>query len=138
MTTVVRAERHRGLSAPVGALSGIAALIVGGLLIFVPRQAAELVVFLLALVIGIKGVALVVEASSQRDAMWGWRVMGGLVGLVAGLTVIATLNASTLITVAVAYYVLAGGLPVDASTLDPEAVRQLDRVLDDWDCPGFG
>jgi uncharacterized membrane protein HdeD (DUF308 family) len=107
------ASVRRGMSAPVSLLAGVAALIVGALLIFMPTQATVLVVFLLGAVVLIKGIATIVDASHHQDApMWGWRVIAGMVGLVAGLLVLASPSVSAIITVVVAYYVLAVGLVI--------------------------
>jgi uncharacterized membrane protein HdeD (DUF308 family) len=112
--TAVFGAQHlrRGISAPLAVLAGVLAMVVGAFLIFVPRQTAEVLIFLLALVVVVKSVAMIADAGRQEDAMWAWRAVAGIVGLVVGLIVLAEPVASALITVVVAYYVLAVGLVI--------------------------
>lgn len=113
MSAAYSAERAlRGLASHLGVFSALAAVIVGAMLLFQPRVTAEFLVLALAAFFLVKSIIVIVNASRERDEMWGWRVLAGVIGIIVALIVLAEPVASAVITLAVAYFILAIGLAI--------------------------
>jgi uncharacterized membrane protein HdeD (DUF308 family) len=102
----------RGLTSHLGVFSALAAVIVGAMLLFQPRITTEFLILALAAFLLVKSVIAIVDASRERNDMWAWRVLAGVIGIIVALIVLAEPVASAVITLAVAYYILAIGLAI--------------------------
>ncbi len=81
-----RCRGWRGLALHV--VSGVLALVLGGMLLFFPRQGVLTLTLLLSVFFIIEGVVKVVSALQHRSfAYWGWMLFSGLLGIIIGVLI---------------------------------------------------
>lgn len=91
-------------------LQGIAAVIIGWLLLVNPVQSTlTLVVFLglYWLITGIVEVVFSLFAIGEKGSKWGWKLLGGLIGIIAGLFVINNPIIAGVVTPVMLMYIIA-------------------------------
>lgn len=71
----------------VGLIGGIAAIVAGILLLTSPAEATLILVQILGLYWLFRGVFALVSVGWDRT-LWGWKVLGGIVGILAGVLII--------------------------------------------------
>jgi uncharacterized membrane protein HdeD (DUF308 family) len=98
------------------ALWGVAMIILGLYLIFQPTQTAVVLVQVMAVFWLVGGALDVVSAVlNKEDAQRVWRIIGGLISIVAGGVILINSLLGTFITLAFQFYLLAiGGIVVGA------------------------
>jgi uncharacterized membrane protein HdeD (DUF308 family) len=93
-------------------LWGLTFLIAGLCLLFWPLRTAAVLVAILAAFLLISGIIGAISAVVQRDAGWGWRLGGGILGILVGIILLASPVAGALAIVSVQFFLLALGLIV--------------------------
>jgi uncharacterized membrane protein HdeD (DUF308 family) len=93
-------------------LWGLAFLIAGLCLLFWPVRTATVLVAIMAAFLLVSGIIGAISAVVQRDSGWGWRLAGGILGILVGIILLANPVAGALIVVAIQFYLLAFGLIV--------------------------
>jgi uncharacterized membrane protein HdeD (DUF308 family) len=68
-------------------VQGIAGIVIGLLLVLAPEASAVVLVSLLGLYWLVGGIVALVSLTWDR-AQWGWTVLGGIIGIIAGLAII--------------------------------------------------
>ena len=68
-------------------VQGIAGIVIGLLLVLAPEASAVVLVSLLGLYWLVGGIVALVSLTWDRS-QWGWTVLGGIIGIVAGLAII--------------------------------------------------
>jgi uncharacterized membrane protein HdeD (DUF308 family) len=93
-------------------LWGLTFLIAGLCLLFWPVRTAAVLVAILAAFLLISGIIGAISAVVHRDSGWGWRLAGGIVGVLVGIILLANPVAGALMIVTVQFFLLALGLIV--------------------------
>jgi uncharacterized membrane protein HdeD (DUF308 family) len=93
-------------------LWGLTFLIAGLCLLFWPLRTAAALVAILAAFLLISGIIGAISAVVHRDSGWGWRLAGGIVGVIVGIILLASPVAGALIIVTAQFFLLAVGLIV--------------------------
>jgi len=93
-------------------LWGLTFLIAGLCLLFWPVRTAAVLVAIMAAFLLISGIIGAISAVVHRDSGWGWRLAGGILGVLVGIILLANPVAGALIITAVQFYLLALGLIV--------------------------
>jgi len=93
-------------------LWGLTFLIVGLCLLFWPVRTAAVLVAIMAAFLLISGIIGAISAVVHRDSGWGWRLAGGILGILVGIILLANPVAGALIIVTVQFFLLALGLIV--------------------------
>jgi uncharacterized membrane protein HdeD (DUF308 family) len=93
-------------------LWGLTFLVAGLCLLFWPVRTAAVLVAIVAAFVLIAGIIGAISAVVDRDSGWGWRLAGGILGILVGIILLANPVAGALIVVAIQFYLLALGLIV--------------------------
>jgi uncharacterized membrane protein HdeD (DUF308 family) len=93
-------------------LWGLTFLIAGLCLVFWPIRTAAVLIGIVAAFLLVSGIIGAISAIVQRDSGWGWRLGGGILGIVIGIILLANPVAGAFIVLAVQFYLLALGLIV--------------------------
>jgi len=88
---------------------GIAAIVLGVLLLVRPAITAIILITVMGVFWLIEGVIDVILALVQRAPRWGWRLAGGIISALAGLFILAYPIEGTLVAVIVLFWVLVIG-----------------------------
>lgn len=93
-------------------LWGLTFLIAGLCLLFWPVRTAAVLVAIMAAFLLISGIIGAISAVVHRDSGWGWRLAGGIVGVLVGIILLANPVVGALIIVTAQFFLLALGLIV--------------------------
>ncbi len=93
-------------------LWGLTFLVAGLCLLFWPVRTAAVLIAIVAAFVLIAGIIGAISAVVHRDSGWGWRLAGGILGILVGIVLLANPVAGALIVVAIQFYLLAFGLIV--------------------------
>ena len=93
-------------------LWGLTFLIAGLCLLFWPVRTAAVLVAIMGAFLLISGIIGAISAVVHRDSGWGWRLAGGIVGVLVGIILLANPVAGALIIVSAQFFLLALGLIV--------------------------
>jgi uncharacterized membrane protein HdeD (DUF308 family) len=88
---------------------GICAIVLGVLLLAQPGITALTLVVVMGVYWLVDGVFDAVHALLHRAPQWGWRLAGGIISAIAGLVVLASPIMSTILTVALLFWILVIG-----------------------------
>lgn len=87
-------------------LLGIALIALGLVLIFWPLKTAAVLITIVAIFLLVDGIIDVVGSLMSREAGWGLRLTGGVLGILAGIFLLLNPLASAAIAILLQYYVL--------------------------------
>src|SRR5262249_19786937 len=88
---------------------GIAAIVLGVLLLVFPGITALIIVVIMGVYWLIEGVFDVITALVDRASRWGWRLASGIISALAGLFILAYPITGTILTVVILFWVLVIG-----------------------------
>lgn len=86
-TDVMKQSKYAGVPWWLVLIEGIALFILGILFVADPRMTTTIVVFLLGFYWLVAGILRIVSIF-QDNAMWGWKLFSGILGILAGIIVI--------------------------------------------------
>lgn len=115
-TNTVVAEEMEGFPWWVALIQGIAALIIGVLLLMSPGMTTLVLVQLLGIYWLIDGIISIVRIfTKSTDTHWGWLLARGIFGIIVGLVVIqhpiwSTVLIPTTIVIVMGFYGIVGGI----------------------------
>jgi uncharacterized membrane protein HdeD (DUF308 family) len=110
-------------------LFGVAAIIIGLLVIFQPRVTIQFRVVALGVFLLLKSMVTIVGAIRRRYGGWGWALAGGIMGLIVALVVLVQPAVSAIVTVELAYF----GLGIGAAILGAmELIDGFVKAPKDW------
>lgn len=101
-------ERQRSGDAYWWALliSGIVAVLIGIFLVFWPAKTTLFLIQIVAIFLFIEGILGVFSALAHRQGNWGWRLVGGILGIVIGLIIFFNPVVGAVLTIGIQYYLL--------------------------------
>jgi uncharacterized membrane protein HdeD (DUF308 family) len=103
----VAAAGDTGFSRTVLVLWGIIALVVGFFLLFRPGITALVCVEIMAIAWIIGGIFDFIGAIAERGHYWGWRIVGSIIGILAGIYIVAHPALGTVFTLTIAFIFIA-------------------------------
>ena len=118
-------------------LWGLAFLIAGLCLLFWPIRSAAVLVATMAAFLLICGIIGAISAVVHRDSGWGWRLAGGIVGILVGIILLANPVTGALIIVSVQFFLLAIGLIVMGIATMVGGKRTSDAIGYQWSWGNF-
>ncbi len=88
-------------------IAGVVAIVAGALLIVQPAATATLLLLALGVYWLITGALAVLGALTNRDETWGYRLFGGLCGVLAGVVVVLQPQVAAVVTLLTLYFFVA-------------------------------
>ena len=109
MSTITESAA-RGESIPswlLLSIAGLVAIVAGVLLIVQPAATATFLLLALGVYWLVTGALAVLGALTNRDETWGWRVFGGLCGMLAGIVLVLQPQVAAVVTLIALYVFVA-------------------------------
>ena len=103
----VAAAGDMGFSRTVLVLWGIVALVAGFFLLLRPGISALIWVEIMAIAWIIGGIFDFIGALAERGHYWGWRIVGSIIGILAGIYIVANPALGTVFTLTIAFIFIA-------------------------------
>ena len=118
-------------------LWGLTFLIAGLCLLFWPIRTSAALVAIIAAFLLISGIIGAISAVVHRDSGWGWRLAGGILGVLVGIILLANPVAGALVIVTVQFFLLAFGLIVMGIALMVGGKHTSDAIGYRWSWGNF-